>query len=557
MRRMQDSNKDGSRLRPCADTGPARRPQRILFVTSEVFPLAKVGGLGDVSAALPVALRAEAQDLRILLPAYRCVKERIGDCAPGPLLQLPGFDSPAQLWFAELEDGAVPLILLDVPELFDRPGGPYTDGDGREWPDNAERFLALALAAVAVATGTAKIGWTPDLVHGNDWPAGLLYPLLQRRRPDVPTVFTLHNMAHQGLTPLPFLERHRLPQRLGRVEAMEFYGRLSLLKGALVFADRLTTVSPSYAQEIQTEAFGCGLEGVARQRADALTGILNGVDYDLWDPRVDCRIEARYGPDTLYRKSSNKRALQRAFGLPFDEQKPLLGFIGRLVEQKGIDLLLEAASRIGDRAQWAVLGSGHGRFEHDLQRAAGELGGLAVRTNQDETLAHLIEAGADMIVMPSRYEPCGLNQLYGLRYGTIPVVHAVGGLRDTVCHVTERSLDRGEATGFVFEGPHPQQLAQTLSGAIECFAQPRLWRQLQHTGMRLDFGWRRSARAYVEVYAQAAEAAGRRNGRGAALHALAGRRAAADDALSETHEAVCERAENEGSRREKVEVSPD
>lgn len=521
MGRMQHSNRDGSKARPCAETRPDRGPHKILFVTSEVFPLAKVGGLADVSAALPIALRAEAHDVRILLPAYRCVKERIGDCAPGPVLDLPGFDSPAQLWFAELEDGAVPLILLDAPDLFDRPGGPYTDGDGREWPDNAARFLALALAAAAIAAGPAKIGWTPDLVHGNDWPAGFLYPLLRSRRLDLPSVFTLHNMAHQGLTPLPFLERYRLPHRLGRVEAMEFYGRLSLLKGALVFADRLTTVSPSYAQEIQTEAFGCGLEGVIRQRADALTGVLNGVDYDVWDPRVDCRIEATYDRDTLYRKSFNKRALQRAFGLPLDDSVPLLGFIGRLVEQKGIDLLLDAATRIGPRAQWAVLGTGDARFERDLARAAGERDGLAVHLHHDETLAHLLEAGADMIVMPSRYEPCGLNQLYGLRYGTPPVVRAVGGLRDTVCDVTERSLDRGEATGFVFDGPHPQQLADTLSRAIECFAQPQLWRRLQRTGMAQEFGWRRSARAYADVYAQAMRIPAKRKDAGGALAAAA------------------------------------
>ena len=509
---MQYSNKDGSKAPACVDARraerAAHRAEKILFVTSEVFPLAKVGGLADVSAALPVALRAQGHDVRVLLPAYRCVKERIGDCKAGPVLDLVGFDTPAQLWFAELEDGEVPLILLDAPALFDRPGGPYTDDEGQEWPDNAARFLALALAAAAIAAKRAMMQWTPDVVHGNDWPAGFVYPLLRSRRLNVPSVFTLHNMAHQGLASLQLLERYRLPPRLADVKAMEFYGRLSLLKGALVFADRITTVSPSYAEEIQTGAFGYGLEGVVRQRAAVLSGILNGVDYDVWDPRVDRHLEANYDSDTLYRKIHNKRILQKSFGLPAQEDVPVLGFVGRLVEQKGIDLLLGALPRVAERAQWVVLGTGDPRFERDLEQTANEVTRFSVRLGQDETLAHLIEAGADMILMPSRFEPCGLNQLYGLRYGTIPVVHAVGGLRDTVCDTTEQSVGRGKATGFAFDGPHAQHLADAISRALEYFAQPMTWRRLQRTGMSLDFSWGRSARAYAGVYADAVQSPG-------------------------------------------------
>jgi starch synthase len=481
---------------------PADRRLRVLYVTSELFPLAKVGGLADVSAALPVALKALGHDVRILVPAYACVKERARSLKSGPVIELPGIEAPAALWLTTLEDSEVPVYLLDAPALFDRAGGPYADAQGDEWPDNPTRFLALAVAALEIAEGRSRLHWRPQLLHGNDWPSGYLHALAAASR-RIPTVFTVHNMAHHGLAPFQLLDRHGLPKALASTAAMEFYGQLSALKGGLVFADQVTTVSPGYAQEIQTPVFGCGLEGVVRQRAARVSGILNGVDYDLWDPRVDQYIVANYDRHTVHRKEYTKACLQRHLGLPQDASAPLAAFIGRLTHQKGIDLILPLLGRLAERAQIAVLGAGDQHFQWELTNAAMAHESVAVSFDHDERLAHLIEAGADMLLMPSRYEPCGLNQMYSLRYGTIPIVHFVGGLRDTVTDADEDALVSGNANGFVFRAPLPDSLQLAVDRALDCYRDPFVWRQLQWTGMVQDFSWQRSARAYAEVYRSA------------------------------------------------------
>jgi starch synthase len=487
-----------------APPGPdAHAGARVLFVTSELFPLAKVGGLGDVSAALPVALRTLGYDVRVLLPAYASVKDGVQHLEAGPAIRLPGFRMPAMLWRTALPGSGVPVYLLDVPELFDRDGGPYSDAHGADWPDNATRFLALARAALEIGAGRAIPDWRPDLLHGNDWPSGYMHALAAASPARLPSVFTVHNMAHQGLAPLPLLEQHALPARLGSTDGMEFYGQLSALKGGLAFADEITTVSPTYALEIQTPAFGCGLDGVARERAADITGILNGVDYDVWDPRVDPHLIANYGPDRLHEKGPNKAALRRLLRFERDEDLPLIGFIGRLGHQKGVDLLLGALAGLADRAEVVVLGTGDGAVESALSAAADSHARVAVRLEQSEALAHRIEAGADVLLMPSRFEPCGLNQMYSLRYGTVPIVSAVGGLRDTITDTSRQTLQSGEATGFVFDELTQERLDTAIDRALEHFRDPFAWRQLQLTGMAKDFSWQRSARAYAAVYRNA------------------------------------------------------
>ena len=403
-----------------------------------------------------------------------------------------------------MPDSGVPLWLVDCPALYDRLGGPYAGEDGLDWHDNAWRFGVFAQAALAVCTGAADLSWEPDVVHCHDWQTGLVPALLSDipRRPA--SVFTIHNLAYQGLFSRVQFDQLKLPEHLWSLHALEFYGSFSFLKGGLVFSDWITTVSPTYAREIRTAAFGCGLDGLLRHRAERLVGILNGVDYRVWDPRHDPLIEHAFGPDQLEGKAANKAALQARFGLPQDPDVPVAGFVGRLVEQKGVDLILDALPAFWERPfQLVVLGSGDRALEARLQDAArAHPMALGVQIGYDEPLAHLIEAGADLFLMPSRFEPCGLNQMYSLRYGTVPVVQRVGGLADTVVHADRKALATGTATGFTFAEPSAERLATAIEAALNCYAQPEVWRRLMRAGMAQDFSWEHSADQYLELYAR-------------------------------------------------------
>ncbi|HSH28318.1 MAG TPA: glycogen synthase GlgA, partial [Thiohalobacter sp.] len=401
-----------------------------------------------------------------------------------------------------LPDSRLRVWLVDIPEYFDRPGNPYLGPDGQDWPDNAQRFHAFARTVVELALDRAGLDWQPDLVHCNDWQTGLVPALLSLEPTRPATVFTLHNLAYQGLFPWETFRDLGLPGHWWSLHALEFHGQLAFIKGGLVFADWITTVSPTYAREIQTPAFGGGLEGLLRVRADRLRGILNGVDYRIWNPAQDPHLPQPYHSRSLAGKAVNKAQLQREFGLPRQPQAPLLAHIGRLVEQKGVDLLLACLPRLlASGAQLVLLGSGQPQLEADLRALRDRYPDrVGLRLDYDEALAHRIEAGADIFVMPSRFEPCGLNQLYSLRYGTVPVVRRTGGLADTVIDADATTLAAGTATGFVFADPTATALEAALRQALALYRQPRVWKQLIRTAMRQDFSWKRSAAQYLELY---------------------------------------------------------
>lgn len=478
---------------------------KVLFVTSEAAPLMKTGGLADVSASLPRALQSLGCRMRLLMPAYPDTIER---AKPGGIVTVAEGSIRSRhfrLLQTRLPGTRLAVWLVDCPDLFGRPGNPYHDAQGQDWPDNAERFELLSRVACELAQDRLGLGWQPDVVHCNDWQTGLVPVLLADAAERPATIFTIHNLAYHGLFPYEMLQRLALPESLWDYRAMEFHGFLSLLKGGLVFADRLTTVSPHYAEEIQHPDQGQGLDGLLRHRRDVLEGILNGIDEQIWDPAHDPHLAATYNLRTLARKAVNKAKLQSEMGLDADPQRPLIGFIGRLVEQKGIDLMLASLDAIvGLGAQMVILGSGQPSYESALHDALGRYpGALALRLGYDEALAHRIEAGADLFLMPSRFEPCGLNQMYSLHYGTLPVVHDVGGLHDTVVDAGREPLHGGEATGFVFSQATPDALIDAISRALRVYGKPADWQRLQTNGMSRDFSWQRSARRYMALYAEA------------------------------------------------------
>lgn len=478
---------------------------RVLFVTPECAPLIKIGGLGDVSAALPVALRALDIDVRVLLPGYAPVMSRVG--APAPLASLEILGHQVRLLDARLASG-VPLIVLDCPALFQRSGGPYQDDAGVDWPDNALRFGVLSRTAAMLGCASSPLGWQPDIVHLNDWPAALAAAYLHYEHgPRSTSIVTIHNLAFQGNFEPGVLQHLRLPAESYAPEGLEFHGRVSFLKAGLHYAQAVTTVSPTYAQEIQHEATGAGMHGVLRHRSLALTGILNGIDTNEWDPAADPWLPAHYSGETLARKADVKRALASRLGLTaISPAVPLLGFVGRLTHQKGSDLLVAAApDLLAMNTRLVVLGSGTREQENALRALADRYPGtVSIAIGFDESLAHLIEGGADLFIMPSRFEPCGLNQMYSQRYGTPPVAHATGGLVDTIVDCTEQTLATGTATGFLFRGPSAGALTAAVERALAVYRTPDRWRSLQLSGMARDFSWTRPALQYAALYRQLA-----------------------------------------------------
>ena len=475
---------------------------RVLFVSPEIYPMAKTGGLGDVSAALPAALAAEGVDVRLVMPAYPSAREVVLQAKPARPLGDFGALGPAGAIEAMTPDSALPIWLIDSPDLYDRGGGPYHDDAGREWPDNFERFALLSRAAARLSSSASPFDWSPDVVHANDWQTGLVVPLLlpQPWRPRL--VFTIHNVAFQGIFPRERYALTGLPQELIGVAGIGHGEGFSLLKAGVELADWVTTVSPTYAYEIQTPQFGAGFETILAARAESLSGILNGVDYRVWNPARDPHIAQPYDADDLSGKAACKAALTTAFGLAAAPRAPLFGIVSRFTEQKGLDLVpaaLESALAAG--ARLVVLGRGDVGIEQQLRDlAARRPDAVAVRTAFDEPLAHAVEAGADIFLMPSRFEPSGLNQMYSMRYGTPPVVHRVGGLADTVVDADVASLHDESATGFVFDAPTAPAFEQAIARALSLFSDGDRWRSLQQTGMRADFSWTRSAHAYLDLY---------------------------------------------------------
>ena len=477
--------------------------KKILFVASEVYPLIKTGGLADVAGSLPQALQAVGQDIRILMPAYQAVTAKAGHCEL--VARIPSLWGEAQLLECLLPETQVKVWLLDFPEFFDRAGGPYSAADGEAWGDNATRFAFMAHAVVKVAMNQIDLEWQPDVVHCNDWPCGLIPALLQQY-PDRPaTIFTIHNLAYQGLFPFATFHALDLPIELWSPEALEYHEQISFMKGGLVFADQINTVSPTYTQEIQTEAFGCGLEGLLTHRSACLSGILNGVDDREWNPGTDPHLFKNYQADSMDGKEVNKKYLQKILGLTTKAEIPLIGCIGRLVEQKGVDLILSAMPElIKSPVQCVFLGSGDPELEARLiywARRYPER--IAVKVGYDESLAHQIEAGVDLFLMPSRFEPCGLNQMYSQYYGTVPVVREVGGLADTVTDASVETLAADTATGISFAEASSGALLEAIKRALLLYGNKAQWKQMQLAGMRQDFSWVRSAEQYTGLYALA------------------------------------------------------
>jgi starch synthase len=474
----------------------------ILFASSEAHPLIKTGGLADVAGSLPRAIRNLRHDIRVVIPAYQSILKQAGRFTLAAHLELEGVEQPVRILTGRLPGSQVALYLVDSPAHFDRAGNPYTMDKGMAWPDNAQRFTVFCRAIHALAVNAAGFDWQPELVHCNDWQTGLVPPLLAGKADRPATVFTIHNLAYQGLFDWKIFKQLELPATFWSMDALEFHNQFSFIKGGLVFADWLTTVSPTYAREIQTPEFGYGLEGLIGHRKDTLTGIVNGVDYTVWNPGRDPLIPVPFSPRALFHKAENKAALQEYFGLPVDPEAPLLAVISRLVEQKGIDLILDIVPElVAHGAQLVVLGSGDSKLERAIGKAvqAHPLN-ISARLGYDEALAHHIEAGADIFLMPSRFEPCGLNQIYSQRYGTVPIVRHTGGLADTVTDTTPETLAAKTATGFSFEKPTASALGVALQRALDCYRQPETWRQLVCTGMKQDFSWKRSAELYLELY---------------------------------------------------------
>ena len=475
---------------------------RVLFVTSEIAPLIKTGGLADVSAALPAALHGMGVDVRVLLPGYAQVLKALPQLERvARFTGLPGFPD-ADLLSGALPDG-VPLWVIDCPELYVRGGGAYQDEHGIDWADNGRRFGLLSRIAAALSSADTPLQWKPDVVHCNDWQAGLTPAYLHFSPEPAPSVMTVHNLAFQGIFPPQLAAQLGLPEESFSPDGVEYHGELSFLKAGLYYADQITTVSPSYAEEIQTEALGFGLQGLLAHRRGALTGILNGIDTKEWDPAADSAIAKPYDAENLQNKNASKRELQKRMGLRIDPDIPLLGVVGRFTQQKGLDMVLEIAPQlIALPAQLVLLGSG----DAAMQRAALALahrysGQISAYVGFDEALSHLIEAGADIFLMPSRFEPCGLNQMYSQRYGTPPVVHATGGLADTVVDCNETTLAQGTASGFVFDGDMDEEaLLDAAQRAVAAYNDKKIWRALQRNGMGRDFGWDRSAAAYRDIY---------------------------------------------------------
>jgi starch synthase len=475
---------------------------RILMVASEAVPFAKTGGLADVAGALPRALARLGHEVEVVMPRYRGVTagERVGRITV--TLGTQPLDAGV---YAVTTDG-VRTVFIDQPAYFDRDGIYGTQG--QDFSDNPERFAFLAHAALRWA---ALTGARYDVIHAHDWQAGLVPVILSMSAQPapalarVPVVFTIHNLAYQGVFEGEWLPRLGLGTSLMRVDGMEYWGRISFLKAGIVFSRMVTTVSPRYAEEIQTAQYGFGFDGILRERAGKLVGILNGIDYDEWNPATDPHLPLQYDSERLEGKAVSKRRVLEVFGFPVNEMtmaRPLVGMVSRLVNQKGFDLLQAVGDELPELgASFVLLGTGDRRYEdlwRGLSRRFPDV--VAAHIGFDEGLAHLIEGGADIFLMPSHFEPCGLNQMYSLRYGTVPLVRATGGLYDTVRNFNAAT---GEGTGFTFDDYTPEALLGTLRWALGVFPQHDVWRRLQRSGMQQDHSWDSSARAYVKVYERA------------------------------------------------------
>ena len=473
--------------------------KKILFASSEVHPLIKTGGLADVAGSLPRALVGLSQDVRVILPNYQSIK-KTEEVRFISTVHVNNQD--ANILETQLPGSDVIVWLVDCPALFDVPGNPYTDESGNPWDNIADRFTLFCRVIVEVAMNRAHLDWHADVVHCNDWQTGLVPALLSIESNKPSSVFTIHNMAYQGMFPESTFSALNLPVQLWHPNGLEFHEMLSFIKGGLSYADRITTVSPTYALEIQTPEVGYGLEGLLSHKHDILSGIINVMDLDQWNPETDETITQQYNSTTLDQKQLNKSSLQQRTSLPVDQNVAVIGLIGRLVEQKGIDLVIDCLPDLATMpVQFILLGSGDKSYEMRLMNIAHLYPDkISITLGYDEQLAHLIEAGADIFLMPSRFEPCGLNQMYSLRYGTIPIVRKTGGLADSVVDSIPETIKEKSATGIVFNEPTAGALLEAVKRTLLLFDNKKTWKTIQQSAMSQDLSWQHSAKQYLKLY---------------------------------------------------------
>ena len=472
---------------------------QVLHVCSEIFPLLKTGGLADVVGALPAAQIAEGIDTRVLLPGFPDLKKGIPDTEVVARLQT--FAGYVELLYGQFD--GVGIYLIDAPGLYDRPGSPYHDESQFAYTDNYLRFALLGWIGCELACGLDPY-WRPEVVHAHDWHAGLTCAYLAARGRPAKSVFTVHNLAYQGLFAAKHMDDIQLPWSFFNMFGLEFFGQISYLKDGLFYADHITAVSPTYAREITLPEYGYGMEDLLKQRQleGRLTGILNGVDPAIWDPAQDLLLNARYNRDVLDAKVENKRQLQITMGLKIDDKVPVFAVVSRLTKQKGLDLVLEALPGLLEQGgQLVLLGAGDAVLQQGFLAAAAEYPGqVGVQIGYHEAFSHRIMGGADVIMVPSRFEPCGLTQLYGLKYGTLPLVRRTGGLADTVNDSSLENLADGMASGFVFEDSNAWSLLRAIRRAFVLWSRPSLWRYVQRQAMGMDFSWQVAAVAYRDLY---------------------------------------------------------
>ena len=472
----------------------------ILFISSEAFPFIKTGGLGDVAGSLPVELLKSNQDVRLLLPAYPEVMNKLTKSKLRA--EISYYNLSVNIIETTLPGSKLKVWLVDCPAAFNRPGGPYTNKHGQEWHDNALRFAIFCHVATDIALNRLPLNWQADIVHCNDWQSGLVPALLSQHKQRPATIFTIHNLAYQGVFNRQTFDDLNLPEELWHIDGVEYYGNFSFIKAGIAYADKITTVSPSYANEICSSEFGYGLEGLLNHRKKDLVGILNGIDDKYWNPGTDNYIKQKYNRRSLNKKQINKEHLQSELSLDKAPGIPMLGMISRLVEQKGLEIILQSLPRLLKMPlQIVLLGTGETHYELLLGAWAKEYSNkFHITIGYDEALAHRIEASCDMYLMPSTFEPCGLNQMYSLRYGTIPVATNVGGLADTVIDANPINLRKNTANGFVLKEQTPSDLSSTVKRAIDCYEQTDVWRELQNSAMSCDFTWHSSAEQYINLY---------------------------------------------------------
>jgi starch synthase len=475
---------------------------KVLSVSSEVFPLIKTGGLADVAGALPIALKQFGVDMKTLMPGYPAVMRVIRD----PVVRLQFDDLLGEsATVLEVQHEGLNILVLDAPAFYDRPGGPYLDPTGKDYPDNWRRFAALSLAGAEIAAGLMP-GWRPDIVHAHDWQAAMT-PVYMRYypTPELPSVLTIHNIAFQGQFGADILPGLRLPPHAFSTESIEYYGHIGFLKGGLKTSHVITTVSPSYAEEILTNEFGMGLEGVIASRLDSLHGIVNGIDTQIWNPATDPVVHTHYGAATLKSRAENRASIAEFFGL-HDDSAPIFCIISRLTWQKGMDVIAATADEIvAMGGKLAILGSGEAALEGALLAAASRHPGrIGISIGYNEPMSHLMQAGCDAIIIPSRFEPCGLTQLYALRYGCVPIVARTGGLNDTVIDANHAALAAKVATGIQFSPVTTDGMLQAIRRALHLYADQKVWTQLQKQGMKSDVSWEKSAERYAALYSSLA-----------------------------------------------------